>query len=59
MLPLELYSSYHKQSIILDFSEINLNKNCKIKKFLMINFKTFMQKQFVNKLLVFFILSYL
>ena len=31
---LELYSSYHKQSIILDFSEINLNKNCKIKKFL-------------------------
>ena len=31
---LELYSSYHKQGIILDFSEINLNKNCKIKKFL-------------------------
>ena len=31
---LELYSSYHKQSIILDFSEINLNKNCKIKKIL-------------------------
>ena len=40
---LELYSSYHKQGIILDFSEINLNKNCKIKKFLMINFKTFMR----------------
>ena len=31
---LELYSSYHKQGIILDFSEINLNKSCKIKKFL-------------------------
>ena len=31
---LELYSSYHKQSIILDFSEINLNKNYKIKKIL-------------------------